>query len=320
LPPSERDLPNIQTPVEKDQSISADSGKVGSKPAWLKVKLPTEENFFRVAEILKTNHLNTICRSARCPNISECWSARTATFLILGDVCTRDCAFCAVRKGVPQPPSAEEPRRVAAAVAAMGLDYAVITSVTRDDLADGGASHFAQTIRAIKALNPRVKIEVLIPDFKGDERALAAVVEAGPDVLNHNLETTAGCYRLINRPPENYRRSLGVLKQAREMGVLTKSGLMVGLGEDEAEIMPTLFDLRAAGCDLLTIGQYLRPSSSHTPVRKYYPPEEFEGFKKKAKMLGFKGVEAGPLVRSSYQAHRMFNSLGKGATRHPCAT
>ncbi len=313
-------MPNIQTPVEKNQPISADSGKVGSKPAWLKVKLPTDGSFFQVAEILRTNRLHTICRSARCPNISECWSARTAAFLILGDVCTRDCGFCAVRKGAPQPPPAEEPRRVAEAVAAMGLDYAVITSVTRDDLADGGASHFARTIGAIKAANPRVKVEVLIPDFKGDERALAAVIEAGPDVLNHNLETTEGCYPLINRPRQNYQRSLGVLKRAREMGALTKSGLMVGLGEDEAEIMQTLIDIRAAGCDLLTIGQYLRPSASHAAVRKYYPPGEFEEFKKKAKKLGFKGVEAGPLVRSSYQAHRMFNSLGKGATRNPCAT
>lgn len=306
--------------MEKIQSICAGTNGVDSKPAWLKVKLPTESSFFQVAEILRTNRLHTICRSARCPNISECWSARTATFLILGDVCTRDCSFCAVRKGAPQPPSAEEPRRVAEAVAAMGLDYAVITSVTRDDLADGGASHFAATIRAIKTANPRAKVEVLIPDFKGDERALAAVIEAGPDVLNHNLETTESCYPLINRAPQNYRRSLDVLKRAREMGALAKSGLMVGLGEDEVEIMQTLSDLRAAGCDLLTIGQYLRPSASHAPVRKYYPPEEFEELKKKAKKLGFKGIEAGPLVRSSYQAHRMFNSLGKGAGRDPCAT
>lgn len=306
-------MPNIQIPVEKNQSIPADSGKRGSKPSWLKVRLPTDGSFFQVSEILKKNRLHTICRSARCPNISECWSARTATFLILGDICTRNCGFCAVRKGKPKSPAAEEQRRVAEAVAAMGLDYAVITSVTRDDLPDGGASHFARTIRAIKAANPRVKVEVLVPDFKGNERALAAVVEAGPDVLNHNLETTEGCYPLINRPPENYRRSLGVLRRAREKGALTKSGLMVGLGEDETEIVQTLSDIRAAGCDLLTIGQYLRPSAGHAPVRKYYPPEEFEKFKRKAKKLGFKGVEAGPLVRSSYQAHRMFNSLGKGA-------
>lgn len=306
--------------MEKSQSISADGVKLASKPAWLKVKLPTNGNFFQIAEILRTCGLNTICQSARCPNISECWSARTATFLILGDVCTRNCAFCAVRKGASQPPSAEEPRRVAEAVAAMGLDYAVVTSVTRDDLADGGASHFAATIRAIKAGNPRIKVEVLIPDFKGDEKSLAAVIEASPDVLNHNLETTRTCYPLINRPPQNYRRSLGVLKRAREMGALTKSGLMVGLGEEQGEIIQTLSDLRAVGCELLTIGQYLRPSASHAVVRKYYPPEEFEEFKKKAKKLGFKGVEAGPLVRSSYQARRMFNSLGKGAGRNPCAT
>ncbi len=296
------------------------SGKIGSKPAWLKVKLPEERSYFKVAEILRSNRLHTICRSALCPNISECWSARTATFLILGDVCTRDCGFCAVRKGAPKPPSAEEPRRVAEATAAMGLDYAVITSVTRDDLADGGARHFADTIRAIKTANPQVKVEALVPDFNGDERALAAVIEAGADVLNHNLETTKACYPLINRPPQNYWRSLGVLKRAGEMGALTKSGLMVGLGEDEEEVVQTLFDLRAAGCDILTIGQYIRPSPGHAPVRKYYAPEDFEEFKKKARKLGFQGVEAAPLVRSSYQAHRMFNSLGKGAARHPCAT
>ncbi len=290
------------------------------KPAWLKVRLPTESSFFQVAEILRANRLHTICQSARCPNISECWSARTATFLILGDVCTRDCGFCAVKKGMPQPPSAQEPGHVAEAVAAMGLNYAVITSVTRDDLADGGARLYAATIRAVKTANPRVRVEVLVPDFKGDEGALAAVVEAGPDVLNHNLETTENCYPLINRPLENYRRSLGVLRRAREMGALTKSGLMVGLGEGEEEILRTLFDLRAAGCDLLTIGQYLRPSASHAPVRKYYLPKEFEELKKKARELRFRAVEAGPLVRSSYRAHRMFNSLGKGANGNPCAT
>ncbi|MDH7513340.1 MAG: lipoyl synthase [Clostridiales bacterium] len=306
--------------MEKNQSVSVDGGEAGSKPAWLKVKLPSERNFFQVAEILKANRLHTICQSARCPNISECWSARTATFLILGDVCTRDCSFCAVRKGGPKPSSAEEPGSVAKAVAAMGLDYAVITSVTRDDLADGGAGHIAATIRAIKTASPQIKVEVLVPDFKGNERALAAVVEAGPDVLNHNLETTESCYPLINRPPENYQRSLGVLKRARQMGALTKSGLMIGLGEDETEIVETLFDLRTAGCDLLTIGQYLRPSPSHAPVRKYYAPADFEEFRKKAKKLGFKGVEAGPLVRSSYQAHRMFNSLGKGANESRCVT
>jgi len=289
------------------------------KPPWLKVRLPTHGNFFHVADLLKKNSLHTICQSAKCPNISECWSAKTATFLILGDTCTRNCAFCAVKKGLPLPPLAEEPGLVAEAVASLGLDYAVITSVTRDDLPDGGASFFAATIKAIKKKNPEAKVEVLIPDFKGDERALAMVIEAGPDILNHNLETTESRYPLIHRPPENYERSLNVLKRAKEMAALTKSGLMVGLGENKPEINQTLSDLRSVKCDLLTIGQYLQPATSNVPVRKYYRPQEFEEFKIKALDLGFKDVEAGPLVRSSYQAHRMFHSVEKGATIESCA-
>jgi lipoic acid synthetase len=288
------------------------------KPSWLKVRLPTRGEFFRVADLLKGKRLHTICESARCPNISECWSARTATFLILGDVCTRKCAFCAVRKGKPSAPRPEEPATVAEAVAAMGLDYAVVTSVTRDDLPDGGASFFAATVRAIKRARPRARVEVLIPDFKGDEAALAAVVGSGPDVLNHNLETTESCYPLIARPRENYRRALGVLERARKMGASTKSGLMVGLGETALAIDGALSDLRSAGCDLVTIGQYLRPSRANVPVKKYYTPEEFETLGARARSLGFRGVESGPLVRSSYQAHRMFGSLQSGAVKITC--
>lgn len=289
------------------------------KPPWLKVRLPTHGNFFQVSDLLKKKGLHTICQSAKCPNIAACWSARTATFLILGDRCTRSCAFCAVTKGAPLPPLAEEPRLVAEAVASLELDYAVITSVTRDDLVDGGAPFFAAAVKAIKEKRPRARVEVLIPDFRGNEEALETVLKAGPDILNHNLETTEPQYPLINRPAENYRRSLDLLKRAKEMGALTKSGLMVGLGENEPEIYRTLSDLRSVDCDLLTMGQYLRPSSTNVPVKKYYTPQEFEDFKIRALALGFRGVRAGPLVRSSYEAHKMFDSLQRGPAIDSCA-
>ncbi len=283
------------------------------KPSWLRVKFPSESNFFRVSHLLKKEGLHTICQSAKCPNISECWSKRTATFLILGDICTRGCAFCAVKKGNPRPPSLDEPYQVAEAVDRLGLRYAVITSVTRDDLSDGGAFLFVETIDALKNRIPGIKVEVLIPDFQGDERALQTVIQAHPDVLNHNLETTEPSYPRIRRPAENYRRSLQVLKTAREKGAVTKSGLMVGLGETKEEILQSFSDLRGASCDLLTIGQYLQPSRSHAPVRKYYSPGEFKELKDTALDFGFMGVESGPLVRSSYMAHRMYNSFKEKA-------
>ena len=283
------------------------------KPSWLKVKFPSESNFFRVSHILMKEGLHTICQSAKCPNIAECWSKRTATFLILGDICTRDCAFCAVKKGSPRPLSIDEPYQVSEAVARLGLRYAVITSVTRDDLPDGGAFSFAETIGALKERIPNIKVEVLIPDFQGDERALATVIQAQPDVLNHNLETTEPSYPRIGRPAENYRRSLEVLKKAREKGAVTKSGLMVGLGETKEEILQSFSDLREASCDLLTIGQYLQPTRSHAPVRRYYSPGEFKELKDTALDFGFRGVESGPLVRSSYMAHRMYNSFKEKA-------
>ena len=294
--------------------------RTDSKPPWLKVKLPTQRNFFVVAELLKRGRLHTICQSAKCPNISECWSARTATFLILGDTCTRTCAFCAVKKGTPSPPCADEPAKVAEAVVSMELDYAVVTSVTRDDLADGGSSLFVQTVKEIKVLRPQAGIEVLIPDFQGDEGALASVVRSGPDVVNHNIETTAACYPLIHRPAGNYRRSLSILKKAKELGALTKSGLMVGLGESAQEIGETLEDLKSVRVSLLTIGQYLRPGRDNPPVVRYYTPQEFEEIKVRALDMGFEGVESGPLVRSSYQARRMFVSLQKGGITSPCVT
>jgi lipoic acid synthetase len=278
----------------------------------LKVRLPAHANFFEVSAILKKNHLHTICQSAKCPNIAECWTARTATFLILGDTCTRDCRFCAVKKGIPAAPSGKEHEQVAEAVAGLELRYAVVTSVTRDDLSDGGASAFARTVRAIKERRPQAKVEVLVPDFQGSEEALAAVIASEPDVLNHNLETTEPGYPRINRPRGNYRRSLGVLETAKRLGALTKSGLMVGLGETGPEIEQTLSDLRGAGCDLLTIGQYLQPSRQNPPVERYYSPEEFEAMRALALTLGFQDVAAGPLVRSSYRAHQLSFSATPG--------
>jgi len=289
------------------------------KPEWLKVRLPSHGEFFRVAEIVRSGRLHTICESARCPNIGACWERRTATFLILGDTCTRDCGFCAVAKGTPLPPDPDEPARVAAAVASLGLAYAVITSVTRDDLPDGGAAAFAAVLEAIRAKSPGTRIEALIPDFGGDAAALGTVLDAVPEVLNHNLETTESLYPAIRRPRENYRRSLGVLAAAKKRGALTKSGLMIGLGESEADILKTFADLRGAGCDLLTVGQYLQPTATHRPVARYYRPEEFEAFAAAARRLGFREVVSGPLVRSSFEAGRLY-----GATREkdgvPCAT
>lgn len=289
------------------------------KPAWLKVRLPSHGDFFRVAEILKSGRLHTICQSARCPNIGACWERRTATFLILGDTCTRNCGFCAVTKGTPLPPDPEEPARVAGAVASLGLAYAVITSVTRDDLADGGASHFSAVIEAVRTQSPATRVEALIPDFGGDVAALETVLAARPEVLNHNLETTESLYPAIRRPRENYRRSLGVLAAAKARGALTKSGLMIGLGEGEADILRTFADLRRAGCDLLTVGQYLQPTAAHPPVVRYYTPDEFAALAASARAAGFLEVVSGPLVRSSYEAGRLFETV-QPKDHRPCAT
>jgi lipoic acid synthetase len=289
------------------------------KPAWLKVRLPSHGEFFRVAEIIRAGRLHTICQSARCPNIGDCWERRTATFLILGDTCTRNCGFCAVAKGAPALPDPEEPRRVAEAVAALGLAHAVVTSVTRDDLPDGGAAHFAAVIRDIRAKSPATRIEALIPDFGGDSAALATVLDAAPEVLNHNLETVEALYPVLRRPRENYRRSLGVLAAAKARAALTKSGLMIGLGEDEADILRTFEDLRQAGCDLLTLGQYLQPTTGHAAVARYYTPGEFEAFAAAARRAGFREVVSGPLVRSSYQAGRLYETARNG-DRGTCAT
>lgn len=291
--------------IEKIQDIK--------KPSWLKVKFPSEDNFFYVSSIMKKGKLHTICQSAQCPNISECWSKKTAAFLILGTICTRECSFCAVKKGLPVESLPDDSSQIAAAADLLGLRYAVITSVTRDDLPDGGASVFAATINELKERIPGIKVEVLIPDFQGDEKALETVIRARPDVLNHNIETTASCYPLIRRPVDNYRRSLGVLHQAKELGAVTKSGIMVGLGETGEEIFQTFSDIRESSCSLLTIGQYLQPSRSHLPVRKYYSPSEFKELRTIALEFGFRDVVSGPLVRSSYMANSMYDSLQEKA-------
>ena len=293
--------------------MEASSVRPKKKPSWLKIKLPSHENFFYVSGLLKKKNLNTICQSAKCPNMSECWAHKTATFLILGDTCTRDCAFCAVKKGTPSPLSREEPDNVAEAIAIMQLRYAVITSVTRDDLPDGGAAFFAETLLAVREKNPEIKLEVLIPDFKGDRDALKKVIAVEPDVVNHNIEVPENLYPKINRPPANYRRSMSVLKHAKELGAASKSGIMVGLGEKREDILRAFSDLRAVSCYLLTIGQYLQPTKHNAPVEAYYTPESFQELKEIAMGYGFRAVESGPLVRSSYRAHRLYRSLNRGS-------
>ncbi len=279
------------------------------KPPWLKVRFPSHADYFSVSSLIKGGGLHTICRSARCPNITECWTRRTATFLILGAVCTRACAFCAVEKGAPAPPDPAEPEAVAAAAAELGLSYVVVTSVTRDDLADGGAGQFIETMRALRRRRSDVRIEVLVPDFGGRPEPLARVLAERPEVLNHNLETVERLYPEIGRPRTNYRRSLEVLRRAKAAGLSTKSGLMVGMGETPDEIRSALADLHEAGCDLLTLGQYLQPTRGHRKAERYVPPEEFEALKAEALALGFAGVEAGPLVRSSFHAQELYDTL-----------
>ena len=289
------------------------------KPAWLKVKFPDDEAYFSVSALLEKRGLRTICRSARCPNIGECFSRKTATFLILGNTCTRTCAFCAVAKGRPEALSPDEPGRVAEAASLLGLKYAVLTSVTRDDLADGGAGHFAATVEALRNRIPGIRIETLVPDFNGDAGALDIVLAAGPDVLNHNIETVEKLYPAIRRPAAGYRRSLEVLRRAGRRGFATKSGLMVGLGETEPDLLETFRDLRGAGVDLLTIGQYLQPTKAHAPVARFYSPEEFADLKVQALAMGFAGVESGPLVRSSYHAQNLHASFARGPEDVSCA-
>ncbi|MGI8927469.1 MAG: lipoyl synthase [Tepidiformaceae bacterium] len=287
------------------------------KPPWLKVRLPAGENFARLRDLMRGQQLHTVCEEARCPNIGDCWNRGTATFMILGDTCTRSCGFCAVKTGRPETLDRGEPARVALAVARMGLTHAVITSVNRDELEDGGAAIFAETIRRIRQLSPGTTIEVLIPDFKGNWDALATVLAARPEILNHNTESVPRLYHQV-RPQAIYERSLELLRRAKALAPdgLTKSGLMVGLGETREELLPVFADLAASGVDILTIGQYLRPSPAHLPVARFWHPDEFAELKERALALGFRHVEAGPLVRSSYHAEEQ---AGHARTREDAA-
>jgi len=273
------------------------------RPDWLKVRLPGGPNYHDLVGIMRTQTLHTVCEEARCPNVGDCWERRTATFLILGNLCTRNCAYCAIAHGLPTELDLQEPVRVAGAVAEMGLRHAVITSVNRDDLADGGAAIYAETIRQIRRQRPGCTVEVLIPDFKGDPGALATVLEAGPEILGHNIESVPRVFKVV-RHGGNYRRSLELLRRVKEWGYpcFTKSGIIVGMGETREELLQTMDDLRAVDVDVLTLGQYLRPGPGYHPIDRYYTPEEFHSLKEESLRRGFKYVESGPLVRSSYHA------------------
>ncbi|NLM09301.1 MAG: lipoyl synthase [Clostridiaceae bacterium] len=280
------------------------------KPEWLRVKAHSMKGLEYVEEMMKNLHLNTVCDEAACPNRGECFGRKTATFMILGSVCTRGCTFCNVSKGEVQQVDENEPKRVAQAVKALGLKHAVITSVTRDDLPDGGAGHFAKVIESIRRIAAGVTIEVLIPDFKGSVEALKKVVTACPEIINHNVETVPSLYSEV-RPQADYRRSLNVLKNVKDMegSIYTKSGIMVGLGETEEQVISVMQDLRKINCDFLTIGQYLAPSAKHHPVVEYIHPDQFKAYEEKAYELGFLYVASGPLVRSSYMAEQAIDRI-----------
>jgi lipoyl synthase len=278
------------------------------KPEWLKVRLTMGDEFLSVRRMMADLSLNTVCQEARCPNIYECWSNRTATFMIAGDVCTRRCGFCAVSKGAPKPLDPAEPMHVAEAVRRLDLKHAVITAVNRDDHSDGGAAHFAATIHEVRALNPGCRIEVLIPDFQGNPGALDTVIDAHPDVLNHNTETVSRLYRRVRPEARYFEWTMDLLRRAAnrrdtaQPAMLTKSGIMVGLGETRDEVLSTMLDLREVDCDILTVGQYLQPAPHRLPVERFYRPEEFQELKQLGLEMGFRYVESGPLVRSSYHA------------------
>lgn len=283
--------------------------RVGRKPPWLKVRLSMKPEYFELQRLVKASGLHTVCASASCPNIGECWSRKALTFMILGNVCTRSCGFCDVLTGRPGQVDTDEPRRVAEALASLELRYAVITSVDRDDLPDGGAGIWAETIRRIKAACPEMGLEVLTPDFKGVERDIVTVVDAKPDVFAHNIETIERLHAEV-RPQARYARTLKVIEVAKARGAVTKSGIMLGLGESEEEVVETLRDLRDAGCDIVNLGQYLRPSDRHLPIDRWVTPEEFARLKEAGDAMGFKHVEAGALVRSSYRADMQAEAMG----------
>ncbi len=288
----------------------------GRKPGWLKVRAPGGATYVRLKTLIRAATLHTVCEEAHCPNIGECWEDGTATFMILGDVCTRNCGYCAVSHGRPVWEDREEPERVGRAVATLALEHVVITSVNRDDLADGGAAHFAATIRAIRRERPGCQVEVLIPDFQGSAEALRTVIAASPDILNHNTETVPRLYK-VARHGGRYERALGLFRRARAAApeLLTKSGLILGLGETRDELVATMRDLREVDVRILTLGQYLRPSAQHLPVARYYHPDEFAELAEAGRGLGFAHVESGPLVRSSYHAKRQVQQVNGAAIR-----
>ena len=297
----------------RGRRIRAEQTPTGPKPRWLKVRAPGTAGYRRLKRLVREQSLHTVCEEANCPNIGECWHHGTATFMILGGVCTRACAYCNVEHGQPGPVDEAEPARVAAAVRTLDLDYVVITSVDRDDLVDGGAGVFAATVATTRALSPVCRVETLVPDFGGRDASLETVLAARPDVLNHNIETVRRLYRRA-RPGGDYDRALRLLDRAHryQPAAPTKSGLMVGLGETWNELLDTLADLHRVGCGILTIGQYLRPSTAHLPVARYYHPDEFAALKQIAVTLGFGHVESGPLVRSSYRAHEQAEAFAAG--------
>ena len=316
------DIASIRVKPMAPPYEGAHPGPAGKRPDWLKAPAPVGENYRALKQLVANLRLHTVCESAACPNVGDCWNRRTATFMILGNVCTRRCGFCAVQKGPPQEVDYDEPRRVAEAVAAMGLNYAVVTSVDRDDRTDGGAELFALTIRAIRERVPGCRVEVLVPDFQGSQEAMEIVLASRPDVLNHNIETVPRLYRTV-RPGSRYQQSLDMLRHAKHAGsgVPTKSGLMGGLGETNEEIIEVMRDLRRHEVDICTIGQYLRPSRDHLPIDRYVAPAEFAHFKQVGEHeIGFRHVEAGPLVRSSYHADEASREPVRVAEEdsHPC--
>lgn len=281
---------------------------LGKRPDWLKVKLPTGENYSDVKNLIRRQKLNTVCEEARCPNIAECWNHRTATFMILGDTCTRSCGFCNVKLGLPTELDLDEPKRVTESVIELNLKHVVITSVNRDELKDGGATIFKECVRLIREQKPDCTVEILIPDFKGEEHAFEIIMQSPPDILNHNLETVPRLYHAV-RPQAKYERSLNLITWFKERGLKTKSGLMVGIGEHTQEVLDTMKDLNKHRCDILTIGQYLQPTKNHLPVDRFVTPEEFAMYKTEGLKMGFKIVESSPLVRSSYHADQQARTV-----------
>lgn len=293
---------------QKEYKIEIEKNKhdLGRRPEWLKVRLPSGENYNDVLNLMRKSSLNTVCEEAKCPNLSECWSSRTATFMILGDTCTRSCGFCNVKIGIPNELDMDEPRRVAESAVDLGLKHVVITSVDRDDLKNGGANIFSETIRLINDKMPDTTIEILIPDFKGNKESYDIIMENPPTVLNHNLETVERLYHAV-RPQANYQQSLELIRWFKNKGLRTKSGIMVGIGEKKEEVIEIMNHLREHGCDVMTIGQYLQPTKEHLPVDRFVTPEEFEYYKIEGLKLGFLAVESSPLVRSSYHAEKHAN-------------